>query len=334
MTGVLVTGGTGFLGRHVLGELARVGVPASALVRSPQTWTAADWRDEVGDPRVVAGSPLQLDGLADQLTGTTTILHAAAAVRHTRAEVQDMVEFNVNGTLNMVRLAARLGARLVFVSTSGTVGCYRSPDVLADEDSPYAEKVIRRWPYYASKMQAEIRARALARSYDVELVIVRPPVLLGPGDHRHRSLKHITRVLDSELPLIPRGGMHFTDVRDVAEALVRVSLLEGPKPIYHLPGHQGPMREFLAMVSEVAGVPISPKARDVANWKLACLAPLARVVPALSDPVLIEMAACHWGMTSLHSARDLGYQPRPARQTLVDAIEWLRADRSRSLRTT
>ena len=68
----------------------------------------------------------------------------------------------------MVRLAARHRCRLVLVSTSGTVGCFRHPDATADEEAPYCEREVARWPYYNSKIQAEQTARKLADELGVQ----------------------------------------------------------------------------------------------------------------------------------------------------------------------
>ena len=91
-------------------------------------------------------------------------------------------------------------------------------------------------PYYASKIEAERCARALATRIGVELSIVRPPVLLGPGDHRRRSTSYVQKMLDRKIPLVPPGGMHFTDVRDVASALLELAECARPRDVYHLPG--------------------------------------------------------------------------------------------------
>ena len=79
-----------------------------------------------------------------------------------------------------IREAAERGCRLVFVSTSGTVGCFRDPAGSADEASPFCEAEVGGWPYYRSKIDAEREARRLADQLGVRLVIMRPPVLLGP----------------------------------------------------------------------------------------------------------------------------------------------------------
>jgi dihydroflavonol-4-reductase len=325
---VLVTGATGFLGRHLLRVLRDEGLTSAVLVRQKSSWDAQTWQHEAGDVAVVEGHPLDTQRWrADPaLAKVRTIFHTAGIVSHSRSAPEDMFALNVQGTLAMVQLAHELGARLVFISSSGTVGCFPFKDMSADEDSLYAEPTVSGWPYYVSKIQAEREARRLATHLGVELVIVRPPVLLGPDDHRHRSTAYVRKVLDNKVPLVPRGGMNFTDIRDVSRALARLVTLERPRPIYHMPGHNMSLREFFNTVIEVSGA--KPIRRPMPPWAALGLAKVAglsdRRPSWLPDPVVLEMSNYYWGITSLY-AHELGYAPRLARQTLSDTVSWLRS---------
>src|SRR5690348_13574846 len=101
---VLVTGATGFLGRHLLRTLAEQGVGRVALVREASAWEAQPWRHEVGDVSLVQGSPLDSERWKNDpaLAGVTTIFHTAGIVSHSRKSPEAMLELNVDGTLGMV----------------------------------------------------------------------------------------------------------------------------------------------------------------------------------------------------------------------------------------
>jgi dihydroflavonol-4-reductase len=324
----LVTGASGFLGRHLLEAIARSTnpLPTVALVRDPPAWRTLEWARVLREVRPLAGSVTdpaawQNDPLLDGLEG---IFHLAALVRHSRRDADLVVRTNVEGTLAMVRLAAQRKCRLVFVSTSGTVGCFRRAGQLPEEDAPDCEPEIRGWPYYRSKLEAERQARRLAQELGVELVIVRPPVLLGPGDHRMRSSAHVLRFLRGGVPFVIRGGMHFADVRDVAQALIRIMELPQVRPIYHLPGTICSVEEFYRQIAELAGerpprllLPFRPA------WLLASVTRQLGMT-FFPEPALLEMAAHHWGLGSRYAATELGYVSRPGRETLADTIAWLR----------
>lgn len=330
----LVTGASGFVGRHLLEANATRSAPhpVLALVRDAGAWRRQEWTRALPDLGLVEGALEDADRWSARVPALGGIAHLAAVVRHSRHRPEDMVRTNVEGALAMVRLAAARGCRLVILSTSGTVGCFPSPEQAADEKSPFCADTVARWPYYASKIEMERRARALADQLGVELVIVRPPVLLGPGDHRLRSTAQVWKALRRKQPFVIRGGIAFADVRDVARALI--AALERPEvqPVYHLPGHACGIEEFFARIERLSGVP-GPR------WKLPypvaiTLATLVEGLGArllgrpphlLPDPVVVEMASHYWGLRSLYAESELGYRVRDADETLRDTIEWLRA---------
>jgi nucleoside-diphosphate-sugar epimerase len=319
-----VTGASGFVGRHLLEACARRGLLRPlALVRDPERWSGEAWTAPL-DVELVPGSVIESGSWSGSLPRLGGIAHLAAVVRHSRRDPGDRLrETNVEGTLQMLRLAATHRCRLVVVSTSGSVGCFGDAEPRADESAPFCESEVAGWPYYTSKIELERRARALADELGVELVVLRPPVLLGPGDHRFRSTSNVLRFLRGRLPFLIRGGMHFADVRDVADALVEALLRPDVRPVYHLPGTQCGIEEFFAMLSEVSGVPLP---RFVLPFRPAWL--LARATAPLHllpDPVVIEMAAHHWGLSSRY-ASELGYKAREPRETLRDTVDWLRAN--------
>ncbi|HEY9854194.1 MAG TPA: NAD-dependent epimerase/dehydratase family protein [Stenomitos sp.] len=329
---LLITGASGFLGRHVLEALAQ-GSDADwqpvALVRNAVEWGLTAWQQALGPVPAVAGELLDAAAWEDHplLEGLGGILHLAAVVKHSRTSPEAMVRTNVEGTLAMVRLAAKYRCRLVFVSTSGTVGCFMRPDQQADEAAPYCWEQVKEWPYYRSKIEAELAARTLASELGVELVIIRPPVILGPQDHRLRSTSNVARVLRRRVPFMLEGGMHFVDVRDVAPALLRALEIPTPRPVYHLPGCQSTLPVFFRMVARLAQVPLP--GWSVPNglvWALASLnqALGPHALHLLPDPVVIEMASRHWGLRSLYAEAELGYRARPADETLRDTVTWLR----------
>jgi len=326
----LVTGANGFLGRHLLQAIeADPGRRAPiALVRDQLGWEQQEWTRALPRVRTLVGSVTEPERWVHDpvLEGLAGIFHLAALVRHGRGDAAAVQHTNVAGTLNMVRLAATRGCRLLFVSTSGTVGCFRRPGAAPDEEALYCEREVASWPYYRSKIEAERAARLLAAELGVELVILRPPVLLGPGDHRFRSSEHVLRLLRGRVPFVIRGGMHFADVRDVAQALLRAMEREVVRPIYHLPGTMDSIEGFYRKTAELSGRrPPRALVPFRVAWLLAALTKRLglRLLP---EPELIDMAAHHWGLSSRYAAEELGYQSRPGDETLAATIAWLTAN--------
>ncbi len=330
----LITGATGFLGRHILLGLRRATPRARivALVRDPATWTTESWTREFPDVALVMGTLFNVDQWKNDraLQQIDGIFHLAAIVKHSREAPEEMIRVNVEGTANMVRLAAEKKCRMLFASSSGVVGCSKNVRSAPDESAAYCEHVVAAWPYYASKIQAEKRARALADELHVELVVVRPPVMLGPGDHRFRSTSNVLRLLEGRLPFILEGDMHFVDIRDVADAMIRAMIIPSPKPAYNLPGHEMSLDEFFRRVAAAAG--ITPKWKTLPGrllWYAAKANEMTgRRLHVLPDPVVIEMAGHHWGISSRYAETDLGFRVRAADETLRDTVAWLRKARA------
>jgi dihydroflavonol-4-reductase len=324
----LVTGATGFLARHLLPATPG----ALALVRARSKWEAVARLPEYGDSVPIFGEVAAPEQWSAHLEGVSTIVHMAALVRHSRQGADEVYRTNVDGTLAMVRLASQLGARLVLISTSGTVGCFSAPDLQADEDAPYCADTIKRWPYYDSKMRAEIQARALADQLGVELVTVRLPVLLGPGDHVGRSTGLIARLIAGHQRFVMKGGITFADVRDVATGLTSIIATGAPRPIYHLAGTNCSLSEFFLRCADLANaeVPRILLPAPVARFMARLADDAARLVGVRSwfpDPVVVEMASHYWGFRS-RWAHEIGFAARPASATLHDTITWLRTDKA------
>jgi len=321
---ILITGATGFLGRYLLNALSDSDDPGQplALVRSAKDWLTYDWTRDLKKVEVIEGSVTHPESWINdpRLEGLSGIYHLAAVVRHSRKNPSDMYHTNVEGTLNMVRLAASHRCRILFVSTSGTVGCFREKEEWADETSPYCEGAVHSWPYYDSKVQAEKKARKLSEELGVALVIIRPPALLGPGDHRARTTAVIRRFLKGKLPFLVRGGINFVDIRDAARAIVKAMSLPNPRSVYHLAGTSLTIDEFFKMLQEVSGVKAP---RFYLPGFFACL--LAKVFSwsgLLPDPVIFEMASKYWNIRSRYG-QELGFISRDPYQTLADTVHWL-----------
>jgi nucleoside-diphosphate-sugar epimerase len=329
-----MTGASGFLGRHILeylneGEQNSSVVP---LVRDKTAWEDQEWNQGLGCGTVVEGSIAETEDWVNDpaIKKIDGIFHLAALVRHSRTAKEEVYETNIEGTLNMVRLAATKKCRMVYVSTSGTVGVFDTRNQWADEHGPYQDKQVAKWPYYDSKVKAERAARKLADELGVTLVILRPPAMLGPGDHRFRSTSHVIRYLRGKLPFLIRGGIHFVDIRDAAVAMVCAMQHVKPKPAYNLSGVACTIDSFFKMVEDASGVKPPkmhlprPIALAIANTSKG----MSKVIPGvkespLPDPVVIEMAGKYWDVRSRYAAKDLGFVNRNGQDTINDTVRWL-----------
>lgn len=198
---VLLTGSSGFVGQALLARLAAR--PALDLV-------AVSRRPVSGLPARVAHAQVA-DIVADTawqpvLQGVQVVIHAAARVHVMNDKVADpLAEFrkvNVDGTLNLARQAVIAGAkRFIFISSIKVNGESTAPGKPYSAESQPAPVD----PYGVSKLEAELALRALAAETGLEVVIIRPPLVYGPGVKANfRSMMHW---LSKGIPL-PLGAIH------------------------------------------------------------------------------------------------------------------------------
>jgi nucleoside-diphosphate-sugar epimerase len=195
---ILVTGANGFVGKALCRNAVAAGMPVRGAVRTPGTACEG----------VESFTVLPLDAhtaWTHALAGCRAVVHAAARV-HIMADDSDdpLSEFrrvNVEGTLRLARQAAAAGVRrFVFVSSikvngEGTSG--HRPFTAYDTPAPQD-------PYGASKMEAEQGLRHLALDTGMEVVIVRPPLVYGPGVKA--NFASLMRAVQRGLPL-PLGAV-------------------------------------------------------------------------------------------------------------------------------
>lgn len=175
MVKVLITGASGFVGSALSESLRRDRVSIRGAVRSPRAL-----QQEIED--IVVGSISSETDWSAALTNVQQVVHLAARVHVMKDLIQDsLTEFrrvNVDGTVNLARQAAAVGVRrFVFLSSikvngeSTKVGQpFTADDVPAPED-----------PYGRSKHEAEQMLRQIAVETGMEVVIIRPPLVYGPG---------------------------------------------------------------------------------------------------------------------------------------------------------
>ncbi len=196
---VLVTGATGFLGRHLVQRLVERGDDVRALVRPH---TDAAWLEEDG-VRVHRGSLTDPTAVRRASAECELAFHAAGLVSYEHADLARLRDANV-ATLRAVLDGVEREARLVHVSSLAAVGPSSSPDRLATEGQPFPP-VAESIPYSMTKLEAErLALAAVAEGRDV--VMANPSVAFGPGDVYRSSTWPVFRYLSGRLRVYVDGG--------------------------------------------------------------------------------------------------------------------------------
>ena len=325
---VLVTGATGFIGRHVAKALDDAGCMVTALVRHPGR-NARGTALSLPSVRPVLGDLSDLASLERALEDVDAVVHVAGLVSTARRDRQRLVAVNVDGTRNLLQSIRSANLqRVVFTSSTSAVGALfddRPGDALC-EDTDFNLRQLR-VPYVQVKRIAH-EAALQARQEGLPLVVLSPTLVLGSGAQRLTSMELIDTFVNGRMPAYLAGGLNTVDVRDVACACVAALQHPAPAPHYILAGLENlPMQQFFQRLASVSGLK-APRWRIRRPTALALAAVVQLFAPWSNfSPASVRMGTLYWYFDSSAARRDLKFRPRPLDETLSLAVEWVRTYR-------
>jgi dihydroflavonol-4-reductase len=319
MSPVLVTGATGFMGRHLVASLLENGRAVRVLERR-----ASDAFDGLAVERVT-GDVTQAATLEAACAGAESVFNLAGVLSYDAKDEARLQAVNVAGLQNLLAAArqARCG-RVVQVSSVAAVGYTDDRSRPQNEDSPFPEGAWRNRYSRSKRLGEEVVMRAVAEGQDV--VMACPGFLLGPGDVNRINTFVVEEYLRGVLRTTVAGGISSVDVRDVARGLLAAERLGVSGRRYILTSEDGNLshREFFALAGDVDG-----KRRRTFELPPALLVAGARLGRALRLPVPLSPeeveAACHWWyFTPARAIEELGFRPRPVREAMEATVKYLR----------
>lgn len=320
---VLVTGGSGFLGREVIKAL----VDREYEVRNFSRRAA--YLPDLPSVEPFAGSVLEPEAVKEAMQGCQAVIHMAGKVSRDRRDTGELMRLHVDGTRLVLQAALDAQVeRVVYMSTSGTIAVSEDPTELLNESASYPTELVRRWPYYLSKIFAEQEAMRFVRERQLPLICLNPSLLLGPGDVELSSTSDIDRFLDGMIPAIPKGGMSFVDVRDTAETTVSALKRGRPGERYLMTAENLTTEDFFRRVARISGrpAPLVNLPDVVTRWSsklLEGVGALGKLKLPVND-VDLEMGRHGWWADSKKARLELGFRPRTPEETLFDTIQWIR----------
>ncbi len=320
----LVTGGTGFLGSHLVHQLVEEGTKDIRVMAT----SIPDWLVDLG-VETFAGSITNAADAARAVDGIKEIHHLAGKVSRERDQAREMYAVHVEGTRLLCDAAKAAGVKtIVLASTSGTIAVTEDGDLVPDELYPPPLDIISRWPYYASKLYQEMAALERFNGKGLRLVIMNPSLLLGPGDERLSSTKVILDFMARKIRAKPTGGLSFVDVRDAAQAF-RVAMKKGRHGERYLLGAANWTFERLfsrlERLTKISAPRLAlPSKLVVAGSKLVDSLFKQWDLASPVEPGAIEMAQYFWYLNCAKAARELGFKPRDPGETLHETAVYLR----------
>ncbi|PZR14400.1 MAG: NAD-dependent epimerase [Archangium gephyra] len=321
---ILITGGTGFLGTHLVPLLRSQGHTLTLISRSkpPAAWLTGD--DAV---RHVQADLKDREAVRSALKGIDALYHLAGLVSFKNEDGRKMYELHVDCTRELLRDVRSLGTkpRVILASTSGTIAVSKTERVGTEADD-YPIETVGRWPYYLSKIYEEKLALEFCKKEGIPLVILNPSLLMGPGDDRLSSTWTVVKFLQRDIPAMPGGGMSFADARDVAQAALN-ALTQGELYGRHLMGVNLSMHDFFKRLERMTGVP-APRVKLPKNVNIVGAYALERFAkwrgekPTI-DPQEVEVGEHWFWLDSAKAEAQLGYSARDPYETLHDTVDYV-----------
>jgi dihydroflavonol-4-reductase len=318
----LVTGGTGFVGTHVVRALLARGRAVRCLARHGSR------RDNLAglDIDIVEGDLTDPASLARATKGASTLYHVAADYRLWTRHRGDLHRSNVEGTENVLRAAADTGvAKVVYTSSVAALGLVDGGS--ADETTPVVrDRIIGN--YKKSKYDAERVADAWAGK-GLPVVIVNPSTPIGERDIKPTPTgQMIVDFLNRKMPAYVDTGLNLVDVRDVAAGHL-LAAEKGKVGERYILGHRNmTLKEILDALSTLTGIP-SPTVK-LPHWIPFAAAAIdtafARVswrAPHVSIDS-VRMSTHRMFFDASKAVRELGLPQTPVEEALGRAVAWFR----------
>jgi nucleoside-diphosphate-sugar epimerase len=316
---VFVTGGTGFVGAHLVKALCARGDTVTALVRRPALAQQLGWGPEV---RLVRGDLAAEHALQDGCTGAEVVFHVAGKiVARTPAE---FMATNRDGTANVLEAARDAGVRRFVHISSLAVAGPTTPGHPIDEERPPAPITH----YGRSKLAAELLVRAMPMDW----TIVRPPVVYGEWDRGTLTVFRLAR--RGVVPVFGDGSQELSVIHaeDLARALIAAAVTGATARRVYFATHPEPItsRAFVLRVGEAVGtkpriIPLPPFVVRGVLWAVGTLAHLAGRATLLSADKGNEYLAPAWTCRSDALTRDTGWRAEIELETgLRRAANWYR----------
>lgn len=319
MTSVFLTGGSGFLGGHLLRELRAAGCAVKALSRSD----VSDRALEAAGVIAVRAALSDRSSLTQALAGCEAVFHAAADTTLWRQHAARQTATNVGGTEQLLRAAEAAGVS-AFMHTSSTSAYSHLVQGRVDETS--LQLGARSWiNYERTKFESEQRVRRAALPW----IVFNPSHIIGPGD-RHNWARLIMLIDREKLPGIPPGAGAFADVRQVALAQVSAWQRRRFGECYLLGGEHLSFVDLVHRVGTALGRRTPRRATPA--WALLAYARVLDLASRLSgkEPEVTPAGAALTShvlqVDSSKAQRELGYAATPIDALLADTLAWLREE--------
>jgi hopanoid-associated sugar epimerase len=315
-----VTGGTGFIGSHVVRSLLQSEYQVTALVRP-----SSNLGNLQGLAVDIVKGDLNNSNIWEQMRGCDYLFHVAAHYSLWQKDRELLYFDNIEGTRNILAAAQKAGIkRTVYTSSVAAIGVGKSGEIVDETYQSPVEKLVG--DYKKSKFLAEQVARSAAKKGQ-DIVIVNPSSPIGALDIKPTPTGDIIlRFLRRQMPAYVDTGLNFIDVRDVAWGHL-LALEKGKSGDRYILGNQNlSLKQLLEQLSQITNLP-APQI-SVPSWipltvawiDEKILSPLGKTPTVPIDGVRMAQQPMYYDASK--AIRELGLPQSPLNIALKDAVDW------------
>jgi nucleoside-diphosphate-sugar epimerase len=319
----LITGATGFIGKHLALALTRKGRSIKCLVRKT---SQTNFLEQLG-AELTYGDINDISSLKNALLDVDIIYHAAGEVFSSVDE--NYYNVNVAGIQNLLEACAYASVKkLIHFSSSSATGPNSNRNIPVTEDSPCNPIT----PYGASKLEGEKIIRKLSEQHNIPIVIIRPPLVYGPGVSQSSRVLMFLKLIDQGLFRTIGDGNNLVSLCYIDNLIQGLLLAEEEKKaegkIYFLSDIKPyTVNEVAATIAQEQGKPI-PTAH-IPLWAASPLSFMLGIGSKLfgfNSPLTrntVKELKNSWYVDISKAQKDLGYQPRVEfRDGVKKTVEW------------
>jgi dihydroflavonol-4-reductase len=325
----LVTGGSGFVGQHLVELLCARGERVRIFDRRPPARLGGN---RGTDFEFVQGDIADPDAVDRAMAGASSVFHLAANPNLWARDSEEFARVNFGGTLNLLAAAERQRPeRVVYTSTesiiAGLRGQLAKTGLIDESAAPRVEDMPG--PYCRSKFLAE-RAALEAAERGLPVVVVNPTLPVGPGDNLQTPpTRMLLDFLNGRTPAYLEAEINLIDVRDVALGHLLAAERGEVGRRYILGAENLKVSDLLTLLEDITGRPM-PK-RRIPYWVAYAYAAVDQLLadhvtrrPPRAPLTGVRLVRHPMSFDNRRALEELGLQPRPVRRALTDAIAWFR----------
>ena len=332
---VLVTGATGYVAGELIKQLLEAGVSVHAAVRDPSNPTKVGHLTAMGgDLKLFKADLLDQGSYAEAMAGCSVVFHTASPFTSNYKDPQrDMVDPAVKGTENIMASAAQTDSVKRVVLTSSCVSIYGDaqdivvyPGGVMTEAQWNTTSTLNHQTYSYSKVMAERRAWEMAEADGVDLVVINPGFVIGPGTMEQptsESFNLMKQMTDGTMAMgAPDMNMGCVDVRDVALAHIRAAYTPEAEGRHICVAEEWRFVDMGIALQEDAGMKKAPK-RLLPSWLLKLVGPMMNKL--MTREFLTKNLGYAWAFDNSKIKHALGIEFRPIRSALAAMAKQVQA---------